>query len=192
MLPDKHPAIVLPSEVPHSFLPKILEFIYCGKIEIDEQNAQKFYKVLKTLRIPSSTNQDPGQVQVKLEKVEQIEEDEYEEKSNQSRMNDSTGGKFRQLITSSKRYVKVHPGLVQTLAPKNHNNVTLTFPSKNFVTQSRVKHGSFSPTQATKRHATSPPLVNLIYPTTRTRIEDVVKTEDARWMMDKYPERYTI
>ncbi|CAG9811922.1 unnamed protein product [Chironomus riparius] len=50
LIPDKHPAIVL-SDVTESQLKSLMQYIYCGKVDIKDNDIAPFKKILNTLKI---------------------------------------------------------------------------------------------------------------------------------------------
>ncbi|XP_070496642.1 protein bric-a-brac 1-like [Chironomus tepperi] len=50
LIPDKHPAIVL-SDVTESQLKSLMQYIYCGKVDVKDTDIAPFKKILTTLKI---------------------------------------------------------------------------------------------------------------------------------------------
>lgn len=63
VIPGNHPAIVLP-RIPHTFLPLIMDFIYLGRVDVKEKDAQKFQKMLKDLKIESKVYETAKEIKL--------------------------------------------------------------------------------------------------------------------------------
>ncbi|KAG5668625.1 hypothetical protein PVAND_016560 [Polypedilum vanderplanki] len=60
LIPDKHPAIVL-SDVTQSQLTQLMEYIYCGRVDLHENEIQKFKKLMQTLKMDIAANNESSE-----------------------------------------------------------------------------------------------------------------------------------
>lgn len=157
----------------------MMEFIYCGKVDVENQDVHKFQKILKNLRIDSiktddtitSSFFDSNVVKIKEEKVDEVVEPSYDDEQiedidmddddeNYLTEGDSRSGDGEYIpmrTATSQRMAKIRQNFVKTLSARPRPPGLMRMQSQ----------------------GTSKP---------RTRIENVVKDDEAKAFMDLHPE----
>lgn len=157
-----------------------MEFIYCGKVDVEDKDVLRFQKILKNLRIESTRVEEDfsylnPEIKIKEEKIDDVSEIDYGmekvedyDMDYESLMEDdetkSGDGEYSPMTTANQRIAKIRQNLSKTLAAGTQSS----FFSK--TSKQRTQSPFFSKT-----------------PKTRTRVEMVVKDDDNKAFMDLHP-----